>query len=192
METELLTGAFVIIIQKKNGGFKILTQTRNCREKPEDAIYNNTQECIGERSAILPGKTFPRLECVLKTAERGIWEEISANPDGFIILGAGGKIAVPLITTTSGHDRMMVVDPYTFYQTLEGSRPRFAPVFIAVAPTLFVPKLNTRKEVKGFSWWSPERLLEALQNKPWCFSYTHPILLKLCLDFIKNSLQIDI
>lgn len=190
--TDLLTGAFVIIVRANpNGkGIEILTQTRDCHKKPADAIYHNAQECVGERSIWSPGKIFPALESVLDTSRRGLQEETLSDPANFKILGAGGKVATPLIATTGRDDLMMVVKPYAFFQTLEGSPFRFAPVFIAVAPASFVPKIN--KEVKGFNWWLPEKLLKVLNNESWRFSDTHPILLQLCRDLVENDFKIYI
>ena len=191
---DLLTGAFVVIVRPNpdTGGMEILTQTRDCRKKPKDMAYHGTQECVGERSEWSPGKTFPAIECVLETADRGRYEETGVKNSGIKILGAGGKIAVPLVSTTGRDDLMMVVDPYTFYQTLEGPVIRFAPCFIAVVPSSYTPIASQEGEVEGFTWWSPEDLLHALRNESWRFSYAHPILLKLCQDIVEAGLVIGL
>ena len=164
--------------------FEILTQMRDTSNKPEDKVYDKTLEATAESSLAI----FP-WESVLVTAKRGIGEETGAKPSEFKILGAEGREIESLVTSTGKNDRLMVCNPYCFSQTLEGSRPLFAPCFIALVGESFIPRADGAGEVKGFFWWDPDWLRKELQNNARQFSFTHPVLLKVCNDLIDGDLK---
>jgi hypothetical protein len=175
-----ITGAVVVLVRKRSGDLEILTQVRDTSGKSDDKVYHNALEATAESSL--------EWEDVRRTARRGLKEEAGAREHEYVLLGARGY-TLDTLTTTTGNDTLTVFEPYCLFQALRGPRPLFAACFIALADSAFEPRLDGSGEVKSFRWWPWKKLFGELRVRPERFSFTHPVLMKVCLDLASRKLR---